>query len=156
MLPVYCPPDSHGCDDLFKHPGILDFQAQKKFTTLQLEDLRITFLPLIHSKPTFGFLFQYQDQAIAYLTDTKGLPPNTLAWLKRVPLDLMVIDTSYPPGTNAPGHNNLDETLAIQDELKPQRTILTHIGHDLDVWLREHVLPESVMAAVDNHIAFPA
>ena len=25
-LPVYCPPDPQGCADLYKHPGILDFQ----------------------------------------------------------------------------------------------------------------------------------
>jgi phosphoribosyl 1,2-cyclic phosphate phosphodiesterase len=153
-VPVYCPPDSHGCADLFKHPGMLDFQAQKKFTSIQLEALRVTFLPLIHSKVTFGFVFEHQDQTVAYLTDTKGLPPKTLAWLAKVNLDLMVIDTSYPPGVEGLGHNNLDETLTLQAILKPARTVLTHIGHDFDVWLSQNTLPNTVMAAVDGKVVF--
>lgn len=154
-LPVYCPPDSNGCADLFKHPGLLDFQAQKKFTTLQLEDLQVTFLPLVHSKATYGFLFVHQGRTIAYLTDTKGLPPKTLTWLAKTPLDLLVMDTSYPPGVEGAGHNNLDETLAIHSQLRPARTLLTHISHDFDVWLTRHSLPASVMAAADGQVAFP-
>ena len=154
-IPVYCPPDSAGCADLFKHPGILDFQSQKKFASLELENLRVTFLPLIHSKVTYGFLFEYQNQAIAYLTDTKGLPPKTFSRLTNMSLDLLVVDTSYPPGVEDSGHNNLDETIVIHKQLKPARTVLTHISHDFDIWLNEHDLPESVMAAHDDLVAFP-
>lgn len=156
-IPVYCPPDSAGCADLFKHPGILDFQAKKKFTCFELGNLRVTPLPLIHSKVTFGYLFEYQQQRIAYLTDTKGLPPKTASWLMKLPLDLLVIDTSYPPGKESSGHNNLDETLYIYTQLKPKCTVLTHIGHDFDVWLHQagNSLPESVMAAHDGQLVFP-
>jgi len=154
-IPVYCPPDSIGCADLFKHPGILDFQLQKKFVSIELENLRVTFLPLIHSKVTYGFLFEYQNQTIAYLTDTKGLPTNTFSRLANTSLDLLVIDTSHPPGVEGSGHNNLDETLAIHKQLKPVCTVLTHISHDFDVWLNSHDLPESVMKAHDNLVVFP-
>lgn len=156
-LPVYCPPDSTGCADLFKHPGILDFQQQKKFESFELDGLKLTPLPLLHSKVTFGYVFEYQNQSIAYLTDTKGLPPKTFSWLEKKPPDLLVIDTSYPPGVEAAGHNNLAETLAIHEQLKPARTVLTHINHDLDTWLNQdgHYLPESVMAGQDGQVVFP-
>jgi len=156
-IPVYCPPDSIGCADLFKHSGILDFKPQKKFTAFELDNLCVVPLPLIHSKVTFGFLFEYRNEKIAYLTDTKGLPPKTIEWLRENPLDLLVIDTSYPPEEDGKGHNNLTETLSIHHQLKPTKTILTHISHDLDIWLtKNHAqLPESVVIPRDGSIVFP-
>lgn len=156
-IPIYCPPDSTGCADLFKHPGILDFQVQKKFSTFELDGICITPLPLIHSKVTYGYAFEYQGQRIAYLTDTQGLPPNTLAWLAAHPLDLLVIDTSYAPGVEKAGHNNLDDTLAIHEKLPVKRTVLTHIDHDFDIWLIEHGhrLPESVAVGQDGGLVYP-
>jgi len=156
-IPVYCPPDSSGCADLFKHSGLLDFNKQKKFISFTLDDLKITPLPLIHSKVTFGYLFEHNKQRIAYLTDTKGLPPNTLTWLQKSPLDLLVIDTSFSPQQESSGHNNLNDTLAIHSQLQPKRTVLTHISHEFDVWLNqnENILPKSVIAAHDNQNVFP-
>ena len=155
-LPVFSPPDTEGCADLYKHPGMLNFRSLRKFEAFSLDDLRITPLPLIHSKPTFGYLFEHADSRIAYLTDTKGLPPKTEALLREVGLDLMVIDCSFAPGADKRGHNNLDEALAIHAAVKPQRTVLTHIGHDLDIWLSEHShkLPPDVLAGHDRMLAF--
>jgi phosphoribosyl 1,2-cyclic phosphate phosphodiesterase len=82
-IPVYCPPDSEGCADLFKHSGLLQFLSQQKFVPFMLDEFRVTPLPLIHAKPTFGYLQEYGVQRLAYLTDTKGLPSKTellLAW----------------------------------------------------------------------------
>lgn len=156
-IPVYCPPDKTGCADLFKHPGMLEFQAQKKFATFVLDRLRITPLPLIHSKVTHGYAFEYQGQRIAYLTDTKHLPPKTLAWLEAHPLDLLVIDTSCAPGVERAGHNNLDDTLAIQQRLAVKQTVLTHIDHEFDIWLDQHShgLPDSVVVGRDGGEVFP-
>jgi len=156
-IPVYCPPDSTGCADLFKHPCILDFNAQKKFVPFELGNLKITPLPLIHSKVTFGYLFEHNEKRIAYLTDTKGLPPKTFAWLKQQPLDLLVIDTSFSPLQESSGHNNLTDTLVIHAQLQPKRTALTHISHDFDVWLNQSgsILPQAVIAAHDNQLVFP-
>lgn len=58
-IPVYGPPDEQGCDDLFKHPGILAFQPPlAPFATVELGGMRITPLPLQHSKLTHGYLIQ--------------------------------------------------------------------------------------------------
>ncbi|MGD8783568.1 MAG: phosphonate metabolism protein PhnP [Thioalkalispiraceae bacterium] len=156
-IPVYCPPDSQGCDDLFKHPGILDFITLKKFKSFQLGDVRVTPLPLIHSKVTFGYVFEKGSQRVAYLTDTKGLPPRSMKYLADNPLDTLVIDTSFPPAIQTPGHNNLNDTLAIHQQLNPKQTVLTHIGHQLDGWLSEYHdhLPDAVMAGRDGLVVFP-
>lgn len=156
-IPVYCPPDSNGCDDLYKHPGILEFNQLKKFNSFNLESLQVTPLPLIHSKVTFGYVFECNNKRIAYLTDTKGLPPKTIDYFERNPLELLVIDTSYPPGIENSGHNNLDETLLIQQQVKSKRTVLTHISHGFDIWLSENTnsLPDSVIAGYDGLTAYP-
>ena len=58
-IPVYGPPDDAGCDDLFKHPGILDFShTVEPFVVFELQGLRVTPLPLNHSKLTFGYLLE--------------------------------------------------------------------------------------------------
>jgi phosphoribosyl 1,2-cyclic phosphate phosphodiesterase len=151
-IPVHCPPDSEGCADLYKHPGILRFQTQQKFVPFMLGDLSVTPLPLIHSKPTFGYLFEYAGTRIAYLTDTKGLPPETEALLAQAPLDLMVIDCSFVPGNERQGHNTLYDALGIHQALAPRQTVLTHIGHDLDIWLRVNssALPDTVQVGYDG------
>jgi len=156
-IPVYCPPDNKGCADLFKNPGILKFNSKKKFETFSIDNLKITPLPLIHSKVTFGYLFEFDNQCIAYLTDTKGLPPKTTSFLKDKILDVLIIDTSHPPNIDDTNHNNLNDTLEIHEQMKPSRTVLTHISHDFDIWLNENnsTLPADVYVANDELIVFP-
>jgi phosphoribosyl 1,2-cyclic phosphate phosphodiesterase len=153
QIPVYCPPDKHGCADLFKHPGILDFQALNEHEPFKLDGLEVTPLPLIHSKPTFGYLFNDTNHRIAYLSDTRNLPARTEFTLRTTMLDLMVIDTTEPPEVENKNHNSLDLSLSIHERVGADRTVLTHIGHDLDVWLSENQnsLPEGVEAGVDDH-----
>ncbi len=138
---MFTPPDSEGCADLYKHPGILDFRPQRKYQSFDLDNLKITPLPLLHSKPTFGYLLSYQDTHIAYLTDTKGLPAGTISILKSINLNTMIIDCSYMPGFEGKGHNNLNEVIEIQDQIGASQVVLTHIGHDFDIWLRDNELP---------------
>lgn len=151
-IPVYCPPDSTGCADLYKNSGLLDFQLLKKFNSFDLDNLKITPLPLIHSKVNFGYLFEFNHQRIAYLTDTKGLPEKTQFYLEGMQLDLLIIDTSHPADIEDSNHNNLNDSLLIQRTLDVKRTVLTHIGHDLDIWLcnNDNQLPENVDAGYDG------
>ena len=45
-IPVYGPPDDAGCDDLLKHPGLLDFShTVTPFVMFNLQGLRVTPLP---------------------------------------------------------------------------------------------------------------
>lgn len=153
QIPVFIPPDSEGCADLFKHPGILEFRKQKKYQSFLLGGVRVTPLPLIHSKPTFGYLLECPDWSIAYLTDTKGLPPSTERYLAERQLDSLIVDCSYAPGYEGKGHNNLDDVVAIQAQLLAKQVVLTHIGHDFDVWLSCHreCLPDAFIVAYDDY-----
>lgn len=150
-IPVYCPPDKEGCADLYKHPGLLEFRQLKKFGRIELNDLEVIALPLIHSKLTFGYLFKYAGTSLAYLTDTKGLPPKVTDCLKFIGLDCLIIDTSYPPTVQNKNHNNLNDTLAIHDSICPKKTVLTHITHHLDNWFQDNKnqLPENLIVGND-------
>ncbi len=154
-IPVHGPNDPEGLADLYKHPGILDFS--EPFAALErreLGELSVTALPLNHSKPTLGYLFEGMGRRIAYLTDTLGVPEASLSVLRQAPLDLLVLDCSSPPQTSPQNHNDLTLALAVIAELKPAHALLTHIGHNLDSWLMEHpgALPASISLASDGQL----
>ncbi|NLC35002.1 MAG: hypothetical protein GX772_00890 [Alcaligenaceae bacterium] len=72
---------------------------------------------------------------------------------KQVLFDLLVLDCSFPPADQAPrNHNDLTRALETVQSLSVRRTVLTHIGHELDAWLmeNENALPEGVTAGYDG------
>ncbi|HES76865.1 MAG TPA: phosphonate metabolism protein PhnP [bacterium] len=153
-LAVHGPIDEHGCDDLHIHHGILDFSATlEAFQSFFINDIRITALPLIHSRPTLGYFLEADGTRIAYLTDTVDLPAATLAFLQTHRPDLMVLDCSHPPSdTPRRNHNDLNLALQLHQRIAPPETWLTHISHDLDAWLIEHPnpLPQGVFVGRDG------
>ena len=155
-IPVYGPQDEQGCADLYQHPGILEFRPRTQFESFVLGNLTVTPIPLNHSKPTLGYLFECVGERIAYLTDTKGLPPSTEKVLREAQPDLMVIDCSFTPGSDKRGHNNLDDVISIDRCVQPKRTVLTHIGHDFDIWLRQehNRLPPQIRPGRDGMVAY--
>lgn len=152
-IPVYGPDDPLGCDDLYKHPGILDFRPPLiPFQTYAIGPLEVTPLPLRHSKIALGYLFRAGGKSLAYLTDTVGLPDDTLSWLQRHRLDVMVLDCSMPPKPEPPrNHNDLNLARELARAIAPEQTYLTHIGHQLDEYLLDHPqLPQGLVIARDE------
>jgi phosphoribosyl 1,2-cyclic phosphate phosphodiesterase len=152
-IDVYGPPDSEGCADLYKNPGLLRFHRLSKFEELQFGDVIVTPVPLIHSKPTLGFCIERQGARIAYLTDTCGLPPATLAFLQQWQPQVIVLDCTHPPRDEPPrNHNDLTSALALIKRIGDAQLVLTHISHTFDAWLLEnpHSLPLSATLAHDG------
>ncbi|HEY0287996.1 MAG TPA: phosphonate metabolism protein PhnP [Pseudomonas sp.] len=161
VIPVHGPVDPEGLADLYKHPGILDFsQPFAAFERRMVGALSVTALPLMHSRPTLGYLLEDSlleegGRRVAYLTDTVGLPDATTESLQRQRLDLLILDCSMPPQPQAPrNHNDLNLALEIIEQLKPCQAVLTHIGHTLDAWLihEPRALPEHVVIARDGMV----
>lgn len=152
-IDVFGPPDSEGCADLYKNPGLLRFHRLSKFEPLQLGDIAVTPVPLIHSKPTLGFCFESQGQRIAYLTDTCGLPPATQAFLSAWQPHTLVVDCTHPPRAEPPqNHNDLPAALALRNAIGDAALVLTHIDHAFDAWLLDHpgTLPATCALARDG------
>jgi phosphoribosyl 1,2-cyclic phosphate phosphodiesterase len=86
---------------------------------------RVTPLRLVHG-PRFTVLgFRFGN--VAYCTDVNRIPPESMALLQN--LDVLVLDAlRYRPHVT---HFSLDEAVAVAQELRPRRTIFTHIAHEL-------------------------
>lgn len=154
-IPVFTPPDTEGCADLYKNNGLLEFRRLAKFESISIGDLTLTPLPLIHSRPTFGYAIEDgQSHRFAYLTDTVGLPPRTEEFLINQRIVDLAIDCTYPPSTEARNHNDLTQALSIIERIKPERAYLTHVGHAMDAWLEnnEACLPAQVSIGRDNWV----
>jgi phosphoribosyl 1,2-cyclic phosphate phosphodiesterase len=152
-ITVYGPPDSEGCADLFKHPGLLKFETVHKHEPFRIGPLRWTPLPLIHSKPTLGYAIEGPEHSRwAYLTDTHGLPPSTAEFLKGWGPFQLAIDCSYPPKDLPKNHNDWHAAIACGEQTGAQTTWLTHLSHAVDDWLLSERpdLPEGVQFARDG------
>lgn len=153
-IPVWGPEDPVGFADLYKHPGILDFsQTWQAFESRFIADVKVTAVPLNHSRPCLGYVFESAGLCMAYLTDTVGLPSQTRAFLENKSLDYCVVDCSEPPRQHTPrNHNDVNSALAMCEGLAIRHLVFTHIGHELDQWLmtRADTLPAQVMIARDG------
>ena len=146
-LEVYAPHDSEGCADLYKNPGPLRFKHLSKFETFNVGDVCITPVPLVHSKPTLGYCIEHNGARLAYLSDTRELPPATASFLTEWQPHAICLDCTYPPGTEGNlNHFDLPEVIAISKDFPNSNIVLMHIGHRLDEWLMSH--PEAMM----NHL----
>jgi phosphoribosyl 1,2-cyclic phosphate phosphodiesterase len=156
-ITVWGPPDTEGCADLYRNPGLLRFNTTEKFSSFQVGDCLLTPLPLIHSKPTVGYAIEGPEGSrFAYLTDTLGLPPATESWLRAWSQFYMAIDCSFPPCEAPKNHNDLPAALAIIDRLQPKQAWLTHIGHGFDDWRlgdTSFSLPRGTSIAADGEVA---
>jgi len=107
------------------------------------KDLQVTPLEVIHGRlPVIAYRFN----DFAYATDLSEIPPETMDGLRD--LDVLVIDCLRlkPHAT----HLSLDNALAYVEELKPRRTYLTHLAHDIKHARDSKLLPEGVKFAYDG------
>jgi phosphoribosyl 1,2-cyclic phosphate phosphodiesterase len=83
---------------------------------------------------------------VAYCTDVNAIPPESMDLLRE--LDVLVLDClrREPHAT----HFGLEQALSIVDELRPKRTLLTHMSHNFDHDATNAELPEGVKLAYDG------
>jgi phosphoribosyl 1,2-cyclic phosphate phosphodiesterase len=84
----------------------------------------------------------------AYSTDVVGFPPESIELLQG--LDTWLVGCFQRPPHKT--HAHLDLVLEWVDRLRPRRTVLTHMGNDMDWdWLRRN-LPETIVPAYDGMV----
>ena len=83
---------------------------------------------------------------VAYCTDTSGIPDQTWPLLER--LDVLVLDCLRH--TTHPTHFSLAEALAVVERVRPRRTLLVHISHELPHEETSARLPPGVELAYDG------
>jgi phosphoribosyl 1,2-cyclic phosphate phosphodiesterase len=88
----------------------------------------------------------YRFNDFAYATDLSEIPPATIEGLRG--LDTLVIDCLRLAAH--PTHLNLERALAYVAELRPRRTYLTHIAHDIKHARDSALLPAGVEFGYDG------
>ncbi|MBS1812193.1 MAG: MBL fold metallo-hydrolase [Acidobacteria bacterium] len=112
-------------------------------------DLEITPIPVIHGKgEVTAFRLSNGRASVAFVTDCNQIAPTSLEALKG--LDVLILDAlRIKPH---PTHLHLEQSLAYIEELKPQRTLLTHMGHDIKHSEISRHLPANIELAYDELI----
>jgi phosphoribosyl 1,2-cyclic phosphate phosphodiesterase len=113
--------------------------------TVQGEGGTVTAVPFLQDHgdvSSFGFRFGN----LAYSSDLKGLPPDSVATLGG--LAVWIVDAlRYRPH---PTHLNVDESLAWIERIKPGRAVLTNLHADLDFDALRARLPAHIEPAFDG------
>ncbi len=109
----------------------------------ELFGAKIVPVPAMHGPtPVLGF----RIGSAAYLTDFSRVPDSSKSLLQG--LDDLILDAlRYVPH---PTHSNVEQSLALVEELKPKRAWFTHICHDLGHAETNARLPENVRLAYDG------
>ncbi|BDE81762.1 MBL fold metallo-hydrolase [Porphyromonas somerae] len=114
-------------------------------TPMVLKDgSRVEPIRVMHGKlPIVGYLFD----KLAYITDCKTLPEETMNQLKGIPTLVINALRLY----EHPAHITLQEALHFIEEIKPQRAYLTHFAHTFGTHQEiEKMCPEGVFPAYDR------
>lgn len=157
-LPVHAPADPLRHDRLFAPGGRLQAVAAEPFRPVAIGPFTATPVPLSHPVPTVGWIIDGGGRRIAWLCDTRGLPPATADFLAAAPPDLAVVDCSFAPGdplAAAKQHGDLDEALAALAASGARQGLLAHLDHTLQAWIDAHGWrpPDGVALASDGLVA---
>lgn len=129
----------------FKYPGVpqvnLHLIENKPFT---IEGLEFIPIEVMHYKlPIFAYRFHY----FSYVTDANFISEEEKEKIKGS--EILVLNALRRE--KHVSHYNLEEALQLIEELKPKKTYLTHISHQLGLHSEvEQELPPNVFLAYDG------
>lgn len=129
LINCYHPKDEEGFSDLFKYKYSINYASLEPFEKIVLFDITFTAISLKHSKNTFGYLIEYEDKTIAYLTDCNEIPKESFDFLKSKTIDFAFIDACYDERRTTGNHLNYLQASEILDLLNVKNGFLIHISH---------------------------
>ncbi|MFS8523438.1 MAG: MBL fold metallo-hydrolase [Limnochordales bacterium] len=105
--------------------------------------LTFTPVPVLHGRlPVTG----YRVGGLAYVTDVSHIPDESMELLRG--RDVLVLGAlRFRPH---PTHMNIEQALAVVEELKPRRAYFTHISHEVEHEAANQLLPPHVRLAHDG------
>jgi len=101
-------------------------------------------LPVTHGDWT---ILGYRIGGFAYITDTNGIPDDTLRLLDGV--DTLALD-ALRPAPRHPTHFTIDEAFAVAQRIGARETWLIHLAHEAEHGEVEARLPAGVRIAWDG------
>lgn len=113
--------------------------------TLQIGELTIEPLRVFHGEMPI-LAFRIGD--FAYVTDVSYIPPE--AWERLQGLRLLILDALRRKPH--PTHFHLEKAIEVAQQLHAQRTLFTHLTHDLDYATTNAELPDGIELAYDGQV----
>lgn len=119
-------------------------------TPQQYEDLTFTPLPIIHGDEEIrGYLIEFNNHRIAYLTDCKFVPKETQGQLQN--LDCLIIGAIWQDRHKHYKHFDLEDALALGEEINPKQILFTHLSHHMGKHqILAEKLPTNITPAYDG------
>jgi phosphoribosyl 1,2-cyclic phosphate phosphodiesterase len=108
------------------------------------EGIDIVPIPVWHGDWT---ILGYRIGSFAYITDTNGIPDESLPLLQD--LDTLALD-GLRPSPKHPTHFTIGEAVAVAQRIGPRMTYLIHLTHEVEHATVEATLPENVRLAWDR------
>lgn len=134
--PITCfhPCDDKGFGDLFKHTKAICYKTLAPFERVEVGGITFTAIPLLHSKPTFGYFIESKQERVAYLTDCAGIPEKSMTFLQEQDIDTCFIDAGAfvsDGKKDSTNHLSHQEATHIIEALEPKQARLIHISHKI-------------------------
>ena len=128
-----------------KYPGIPRLELHPiTASEIRVADIPLTVFEVMHHKlPVLAF----RCGSVAYVTDANYISAESMAHLQG--LDTLVLDALQPEPHLS--HFTLEQSVALAQQLKPRRTILTHISHRMGLYVeRNATLPAGIELGYDG------
>lgn len=131
---------------LKRYPGATDVTLHPVQEAFSVGDLDIVPLRVLHGElPIFG----YRIGALAYMTDLKSLPEETLPLLEGCEVIIMgALRWSLPH----PTHATIEESLEIVQSLSAREIYFIHMNGSIDQTTDQLNLPKHVKFAFDQQV----
>jgi len=108
------------------------------------EGTEIVPIPVTHGDWT---ILGYRIGAFAYITDTNGIPPESMQLLEGV--EVLALD-GLRPAPRHPTHFTIDQAVACAQRIGARETWLIHLAHEVEHAEVEAGLPAGVRLAYDG------
>lgn len=152
-LPVYAGPDTakvlkerfaYAFEDVFPfYGGKPDLILHEVDGPFEIEGKEIVPIPVTHGRTN---VLGYRFGPLAYVTDAKIIPPESIELLKRV--DTLVLNALRE--RSHPTHLSFAEALDLIEEIAPRRAYLIHLSHETSHADASALLPPNVEIAYDG------
>lgn len=125
-IECFTPEDTQGFGDLFVHKDSIVYTPMEAFETRIMETFSVTAIPLVHSKPTWGYVLRTKDKCLAYLTDCASIPETSLTYLQEACIDYLFLDACYEPNYASTKHLNWKSATAYIEKIGAKEGFLIH------------------------------
>jgi phosphoribosyl 1,2-cyclic phosphate phosphodiesterase len=126
-----------------RYPGIPSLDLIPVNGAFEVGDLRFEPIEVFHGQmPVFG----YRIGDFAYVTDVSYIPETSMEKLQ----GLKVLALDGLRHRRHPTHFSLTEAVGVTETLRPQKTYLVHMTHEVDHDEEESRLPNGVSLAYDG------